>query len=106
MSRPAPPSVSQRPSGNCVALWPGCTAGCGARRLASRLATTAPDGAPVAWTTPTVATLAEAVELELYYRSVEAGRPILTRVEKDDLVEFLNSLGSPSPAAAPKGVNP
>jgi cytochrome c peroxidase len=42
-----------------------------------------------------VATLAEAVELELYYRSVEAGRPlILTPREKSDLVEFLGALDS------------
>lgn len=43
-----------------------------------------------------VATLTEAVELEIYYRGAEAGRPlILTPAEKIDLVEFLNSLNSP-----------
>ena len=52
-----------------------------------------------------VATLAEAVELELYYRGVEAGHPlILTPHEKDDLVEFLNALGSPKTAALPHRV--
>jgi cytochrome c peroxidase len=43
-----------------------------------------------------VATLNQAVELEIYYRSAEAGRPlILTPAEKLDLVAFLNSLNSP-----------
>ncbi|SFI21894.1 cytochrome c peroxidase [Collimonas sp. OK307] len=43
-----------------------------------------------------IASLEEAVELELYYRSAEAGRPlILTPLEKSDLVEFLKSLNSP-----------
>ncbi|MDB5932964.1 MAG: hypothetical protein JWQ01_308 [Massilia sp.] len=43
-----------------------------------------------------VATLEEAVELELYYRSTQADRPlILTPLEKADLVEFLKSLTSP-----------
>ncbi len=43
-----------------------------------------------------VATLEEAVELEVYYRSLEANRPlILTPREKLDLVEFLKSLTSP-----------
>lgn len=43
------------------------------------------------------ATLAEAVDLEIYYRSVEAGQPlILTQLEKDDLFAFLNSLTSPA----------
>jgi cytochrome c peroxidase len=43
-----------------------------------------------------VPTLAEAVELELYYRSTEIGYPlILTPAEKDDLVQFLESLTSP-----------
>jgi cytochrome c peroxidase len=43
-----------------------------------------------------VATLEEAVELESYYRSTQANRPlILTPLEKADLVEFLKSLTSP-----------
>jgi len=43
-----------------------------------------------------VATLEEAVELEIYYRSAESGQPlILTPLEKADLVEFLKSLSSP-----------
>jgi cytochrome c peroxidase len=43
-----------------------------------------------------IPTLAEAVELELYYRSTEIGYPlILTPAEKDDLVQFLESLTSP-----------
>lgn len=42
-----------------------------------------------------VATLEEAVDLELYYRSTQADRPlILTPLEKGDLVEFLKSLTS------------
>jgi cytochrome c peroxidase len=48
-----------------------------------------------------VGSLEEAVELELYYRSTEAERPlILTPVEKGDLVEFLKSLSSPSDIAS------
>ncbi len=44
-----------------------------------------------------VASLAEAVELEIYYRSAELGQPlILTPLEKNDLLEFLNSLTSPA----------
>lgn len=44
-----------------------------------------------------VATLDEAVELEIYYRGADAGRPlILTPSEKADLVEFLKSLNSPA----------
>lgn len=40
-----------------------------------------------------VATLDEAVDLELYYRSIETDTPIvLTRSEKSDLLEFLYSL--------------
>ena len=46
-------------------------------------------------------TLEAAVELEIYYRGIEAGRPlILTAREKADLVEFLEALSSP--AALPK----
>ncbi|MBJ7313407.1 cytochrome-c peroxidase [Rugamonas sp. CCM 8940] len=42
-----------------------------------------------------VPTLEDAVEQELYYRSVESGQPlILTPGEKNDLVEFLRSLNS------------
>lgn len=42
-----------------------------------------------------VPTLQEAVEREIYYRSAEAGRPlILTPLERSDLVEFLKSLTS------------
>lgn len=49
-----------------------------------------------------VATLAQAVELEIYYRSAESGRPlILTPLEKGDLVEFLHSLSSPAALATP-----
>lgn len=44
-----------------------------------------------------VASLEQAVELEIYYRSAEAGIPlILTPIEKTDLVEFLKALTSPS----------
>ena len=44
-----------------------------------------------------VASLEQAVELEIYYRSAEAGIPlILTPIEKTDLVEFLTALTSPS----------
>ncbi|WP_284616235.1 cytochrome-c peroxidase [Aquabacterium humicola] len=40
-----------------------------------------------------VATLAEAVDIELYYRSIESTRPvILTPAEKSDLLVFLESL--------------
>ncbi|WP_338525217.1 cytochrome c peroxidase [Pseudomonas batumici] len=43
-----------------------------------------------------VATLEEAVDLEVYYRGVEAGHPlILTPSEKNDLVAFLKALTSP-----------
>jgi hypothetical protein len=43
------------------------------------------------------ATLLQAIELELYYRSTESHRPlILTPAEKEDLVEFLRSLTSPN----------
>lgn len=42
-----------------------------------------------------VPTLLEAVEREIYYRGIEAGRPlILTPPEKSDLVDFLKSLSS------------
>lgn len=42
-----------------------------------------------------VANLEEAVELEIYYRGIKAGRPlILTAQEKADLVDFLRSLTS------------
>lgn len=42
-----------------------------------------------------VPTLEDAVEYELYYRSVESGRPlILTPGERSDLVEFLKALSS------------
>lgn len=42
-----------------------------------------------------VATLEEAVELEIYYRGIEANRPlVLTTQEKLDLLEFLKSLTS------------
>lgn len=56
----------------------------------------------VAYTAPymhdgSVPTLDDAVEQELYYRSIESGRPlILTPSEKTDLVEFLRSLSSPT----------
>jgi len=44
-----------------------------------------------------IATLEEAVEQEIYYRSAETGRPlILTPAEKVDLVEFLKALTSPT----------
>lgn len=44
-----------------------------------------------------VPTLLEAVEREIYYRGIEAGRPlILTPQEKSDLVDFLKSLSSES----------
>jgi cytochrome c peroxidase len=43
-----------------------------------------------------VKTLGEAVETEVYYRSIEANHPlILTPAERSDLVEFLKSLTSP-----------
>jgi len=58
-----------------------------------------------------VNTLEEAVELEVYYRGVEAGRPLLLTVqEKSDLAAFLRSLTSKhlnvqdkKNRAAPKG---
>ncbi|MBJ7312916.1 cytochrome-c peroxidase [Rugamonas sp. CCM 8940] len=44
-----------------------------------------------------IATLEEAVELEIYYRSAESGHPlILTPLEKADLLEFLRALDSPA----------
>ncbi len=44
-----------------------------------------------------VNTLADAIDTEVYYRGFEANRPlILTPIEKMDLIEFLNSLTSPS----------
>lgn len=50
-----------------------------------------------------IPTLPEAVELELYYRSTEIGYPlILTPAEKDDLVQFLESLSSPVAIAPPR----
>lgn len=50
-----------------------------------------------------VATLEEAVELEVYYRGVEAGRPlILTVGEKANLVAFLRALTSSNLALAKK----
>lgn len=50
-----------------------------------------------------ISTLAEAVELELYYRSTEIGYPlILTAAEKEDLVQFLESLSSPYALAPPR----
>ncbi|WP_256082018.1 cytochrome-c peroxidase [Massilia sp. YIM B04103] len=49
-----------------------------------------------------VATLEEAVELEIYYRSAEAGYPlILTPAEKQDLVAFLKALNSPEASQPP-----
>lgn len=48
-----------------------------------------------------VKTLEQTVDLELYYRGVEANRPlILTPRERADLVEFLKSLTSPQFSAA------
>jgi len=42
-----------------------------------------------------IATLEEAVDIEIYYRGSESGNPlILTPMEKNDLVEFLKSLNS------------
>ncbi|MGW8391819.1 cytochrome-c peroxidase [Pseudoduganella sp. HUAS MS19] len=50
-----------------------------------------------------IPTLPEAVELELYYRSTEIGYPlILTPAEKDDLVQFLESLSSPAALVPPR----
>jgi cytochrome c peroxidase len=45
-----------------------------------------------------VATLEEAVELEMYYRSSRPGQPplVLTEQEKADLVAFLRALDSPA----------
>ncbi|HSK76473.1 MAG TPA: cytochrome c peroxidase [Thermoanaerobaculia bacterium] len=49
-----------------------------------------------------VPTLAEAVERELYYRGLEAGRPlVLTPQEKADLVSFLEALTSRGLAVSP-----
>ncbi|SFG43715.1 cytochrome c peroxidase [Duganella sp. CF458] len=49
-----------------------------------------------------IPTLPEAVELELYYRSTEIGYPlILTPAEKDDLVQFLETLNSPAALVPP-----
>jgi cytochrome c peroxidase len=46
-----------------------------------------------------VATLDEAVDLEIYYRGVESNRPlILTPQERGDLITFLHALTSPAPA--------
>ncbi|HEV8553538.1 MAG TPA: cytochrome c peroxidase [Casimicrobiaceae bacterium] len=43
-----------------------------------------------------LATLREAVEYEIYYRSIELGRPlVVTPSERDDLVAFLQALTSP-----------
>jgi cytochrome c peroxidase len=43
-----------------------------------------------------VETLEAAVEVEIYYRGIEAGRPlVLTPQEKADIVEFLKALSSP-----------
>lgn len=43
-----------------------------------------------------VATLKEAVEVEIYYRGLAAGRPLaITPQEKEDLIEFLKALTSP-----------
>jgi cytochrome c peroxidase len=43
-----------------------------------------------------VKTLTEAIDAEIYYRGIEAGRPlILTPEEKSELIAFLNSLTSP-----------
>lgn len=48
-----------------------------------------------------IETLEAAADLEIYYRGIEAGRPlVLTAQEKADLVEFLTALSSP--AALPK----
>jgi cytochrome c peroxidase len=52
-----------------------------------------------------VATLQEAVDLEVYYRGAEQGRPlILTPAERADLVAFLESLTSPAAIAWSKFV--
>ena len=49
-----------------------------------------------------VATLEEAVELELYYRGAETGRPLaLTAPERQDLIDFLHSLNTTLPAQFP-----
>ncbi len=46
-----------------------------------------------------VATLEEAVDLEVYYRSTQNGRPlVLTPAERSDLLEFLRALTSPEAA--------
>lgn len=48
-----------------------------------------------------VATLEDAVDLEVYYRGVESGRPLkLTAGEKADLVAFLKALSSPEARVA------
>ena len=48
-----------------------------------------------------VATLTDAVELELYYRGTQDGRPlILTPSEREDLVAFLNALTSDVPTGS------
>jgi cytochrome c peroxidase len=45
----------------------------------------------------TVATLAEAIDVEIYYRGLETNSPlILTPQEKRDLLAFLDSLTSPA----------
>lgn len=47
-----------------------------------------------------VATLSEAVEREIYYRSLEINKPLIfTAQEKADLVAFLNALSSPNALA-------
>jgi cytochrome c peroxidase len=62
-----------------------------------------------------VKTLPEAVDVEIYYRSLESGRPlILTPLEKKELIAFLESLTSPtvvtyarsSPSMEPSGTAP
>jgi cytochrome c peroxidase len=53
-----------------------------------------------------VATLEEAVDLELYYRGAQDGRPlILTPAERADLVAFLRALNSEVPAVSAKGTS-
>ena len=50
-----------------------------------------------------VATLTDAVELELYYRGTQDGRPlILTPSEREDLVAFLKALTSDAPKGSEK----
>lgn len=49
-----------------------------------------------------VATLEEAVELELYYRGAETGRPLaLTVSEREDLLAFLRSINTGLPFKSP-----